>query len=189
MKPFTSRAAMPLVLFSIIVAPLAACGEKAETSAGTAVAPSSRTLAETLGADGELSSLKNVVETSGLETVLAGTGPYTVFAPTNAALTANSAGEELADDALRAQGVALVRAHIVPGALTRADIGAAIDAAGGEGVEMRTMAGNQLTFTRNGQAIVVTAADGASGKLVQEEGVASNGVVQPVDGVLVRPSA
>ena len=87
---------------------------------------------------------------------------------------------------MRAQGVALVRAHIVPGALTRADILAAIARNGGKSVEMLTMADAMLTFSKDGDVVVVTAADGATARLTGAETVVSNGVVQPVDGVLVK---
>ena len=76
-----------------------------------------------------------------------------------------------------------------PGALTRADIASAIDRGAGKGAQMRTMAGGLLTFTKSGEAIVVTAPDGASARLTGEETLASNGVLQPVDGLLVKPTA
>ena len=74
----------------------------------------------------------------------------------------------------------------MPGALTRADIAAAIQRDGGE-VQMRTMANTLLTFSRDGEAIVVSAESGARGRLIGEERLASNGVLQPVDALLVRP--
>lgn len=190
MKSLQRRAAMALVLLSLAGAPLAACGKKADTAgpAGTPQ-PSSKTLVETLKGEGDLKALQGVVNGSGLESVLEGTGPYTVFAPVDAAMQATGGAGDLSDEALRAQSIALLRAHTVPGALTRADIGAALDRASGGSVEMRTMADGLLKFTREGQSIVVTAPDGAAGKLTGEETLASNGVLQPIDGVLVKPAA
>ena len=114
-------------------------------------------------------------------TVLSGTGPYTVFAPSDAALGA--AAGELTGEAMRAQSAALLRAHIVPGALTRADIGAAIDRKGGP-VEMRNVADGVITFSREGDAIVATAPGGGKARLSGTETIASNGVVQPIDASL-----
>jgi hypothetical protein len=54
---------------------------------------------------------------------------------------------------------------------------------------MRTMAGSLVTFTRDGDTIVVTAADGSSARMTGQEVLASNGVLQPVDGLLVKPAA
>ena len=52
---------------------------------------------------------------------------------------------------------------------------------------MRTMANTLLTFSRDGEAITFTAENGAKGRLMGEERLASNGVLQPVDALLVRP--
>jgi hypothetical protein len=51
---------------------------------------------------------------------------------------------------------------------------------------MRTMAGNMLTFSREGDTVIVASDDGARARLTGEEGVATNGAVQPIDGVLRR---
>lgn len=179
----TAMTAVALTLAAV----LSACGGKdgAETPA-RAPKPSSETLGAAIkDADG-LGRLEGVVGASGLTEVLDGKGPYTVFAPTDAALEAAGGATDLTDEALRAQSVALIRAHTVPGALTRADIGSAIDKAGGGAVEMRTMAGSLLKFTREGQAITVAAPDGATGRMTDEESVVSNGVLQPIDGVLAK---
>ena len=173
-------------LAPLIVLSLAACGgeaDKAEGGDGATPAPSSKTLAAAIGDEGDLDTLEAVVKNAGLSDVLAGKGPYTVFAPANAAL--GTAGADLAGEAMKAQSAALLRAHIVPGALTRADIMAAIERSDGGGVQMRTMADGLLTFSKDGDAVVVTAADGAIARLTGEETLVSNGVVQPVDGVLV----
>jgi uncharacterized surface protein with fasciclin (FAS1) repeats len=169
---------------------LAACGDqKAGASADGAAAaqPSSRTLAASLKDADQLNALEGAATSSGLASVLDGVGPYTVFAPTDAAF--QTAGGAPSGDQMKAQSAALLRAHIVPGALTRADIAAALDRASGDKVEMRTMADGVLTFSRDGQVVVVTGPDGASGRLTGDEVLASNGVIQPVDGVLLKPAA
>ena len=180
------RTLMRWALTPAVVLTLAACGGGDDKeAAGTAAAPSPQTLAATVqGADG-FDTLEGVLSNTGLTTVLEGKGPYTVFAPADAAFTA--AGDDLTSEAMRAEAAAVLRAHIVPGALTRSDISAALDRANGEGVEMRTMADSLLTFTRDGPAIVVTAADGARARLSGEETLASNGVLQPIDALLVPP--
>lgn len=192
-----TRESMSWAVLPLAVLSLAACGpvkdkEQAVTVNGTAVegattaAPSSETLAAMLKGDGAHATLEKVVANAGLEAVLAGEGPYTVFAPADAAL---SAGANFTDPTLKAQGAALLRAHIVPGALTRADIASAVDRGGAEGAKMRTMSGGLLTFKRDGETLVVTAEDGATARLVDEEALAANGVVQPTDGLLVKAEA
>lgn len=175
-------------LAPLCVLALAACGDGADKAEATGPAePSSRTLAATLQGDRAFGTLERVIENAALGEVLAGTGPYTVFAPSDAAFTA--AVGDLGDEAMKAQAAAMLRAHIVPGTLTRADIEAAIAAGEAGSVEMRTMANSLLTFTREGEAVIVSGDNGARARLTGEESLASNGVVQPVDALLVAPPA
>jgi uncharacterized surface protein with fasciclin (FAS1) repeats len=184
-------------LARLAAAPLAALALAACTpaddgaSSGGALEPSSATLAASLKAGGELDSLESVVAAAGLESVLEGVGPYTVFAPTDAAFGAAGPGD-LTSEENSAPAAALLRAHIVPGALTRQDILSAmvcIDANQTGKVEMHTMADSLLSFSRDGETVVVTAPDGATARLTGEQTLARNGVIQPVDGVLVKPEA
>lgn len=180
------RKTMRWALAPLCLMALAACGEggAGKADATGAAAPSNRTLTATLKDDRAFGTLERVLENAALGEVLAGTGPYTVFAPSDAAFAA-SAGD-LGDEAMKAQGAAVLRAHIVPGALTRADILAAIAREGSGEVEMRTMANSLLTFSTEGETLIVAGDDGARARVTGPETVASNGVVQPVDGLLVR---
>jgi len=189
----TMKTMMRWALAPLCVVTLVACGDGAGGGAGdgagkaggpTAVTPSSQTLAQTLKGDRAFGTLERVLDNAALGEVLAGKGPYTVFAPSDAAFTA-SAGD-LGDEAMKAQGAAMLRAHIVPGSLTRADIRAAIDQSSSGTAEMRTMANSLLTFSKDGEALIVTGDNGARGRLTGEETLASNGVVQPVDALLVK---
>lgn len=165
-----------------------ASGTDGGANSAAAATPQNEDLTTIIQASGELERFRTLVATAGLADVLGGVGPYTVFAPTDAAVDA--LGQErvqaLTGEAMRPQAAALLRAHIVPGTLTRRDLQAAIEAAGGQPVRMRTMAGPMLTFARDGEAIVVLSEDGARARLTDREGVASNGAVQPVDAVLRR---
>ena len=182
------RTMMRWALAPVCVMALAGCGDGAGKADGTgAAAPSNRTLAATLKGDRSFGTLERVIDNAALGDVLAGKGPYTVFAPSDAAFTA-SAGD-LGDETMKAQGAAMLRAHIVPGSLTRADIRAAIDRNGSGKAEMRTMANTLLTFSKEGEALIASGANGARARLTGDETVASNGVVQPVDALLVQPAA
>lgn len=190
MKTMMRRTLAPLALMApLALLALAACGadDKAGEAGAAAAAPSNRTITATLKDDRSFGTLERVLDNAALGDVLAGKGPYTVFAPSDAAFAA-SAGD-LGDEAMKAQGAAVLRAHIVPGALTRADIVAAMERGGSGTAQMRTMANSLLTFTREGEAIIVTGDNGARARLTGEESVASNGVVQPVDALLVGPGA
>lgn len=178
---------MRWTLAPLAVMALAACGADDKAGEAKASAPSNRTITATLKDDRSFGVLERVLDNAALGDVLAGKGPYTVFAPSDAAFAA-SAGD-LGDEAMKAQGAAMLRAHIVPGALTRADILAAMERGGSGTAEMRTMANSLLTFSKEGDAIVVTGDNGARARLTGGETLASNGVVQPVDALLVRPAA
>lgn len=164
---------------------LAACSGGEEKTSGAPAAPSNQTLTAAVDEAADLSSLETLIEVSGLNTVFEGVGPYTLLAPTDAALQA--AAPDLGQAANRAAAAALLRAHVLPGAVTRADIGKAIDASGGP-VTMRTMAGGEVTFSRDGQTILVAGPGNSRARLTGAEQLVANGVVQPVDGV-VAPAA
>ena len=182
---------MRRALTPLAVALLAACGGESEKAPETAeqVQPSSRTLAATLRAEAGFGTLGRIATNAGLAEVLDGVGPYTLFAPADAAFPEDAAPTDVADQDRRAESAALLRAHIVPGALTRQDISAALDGDADGSVQMRTMANTLLTFSRDGSVIVVASEAGARGRLTGEEKVASNGVMQPVDGLLLRAGA
>ena len=180
------RALAPCAALALALT-LAACGGgEDEVGAGDAPTPSSRTLADALDGGRDLSTLDRVLENAGLSTVLGGTGPYTVLGPLDAAFAAGSARTDFTDETQRAPAAALLKAHILPGALTRADILAAIERGGAEGAQMRTMADSLITFTLDGETIVVTSADGVRARLTGDETAASNGVLHPIDGLLVK---
>lgn len=183
-----------LALTTLAVFTLAGCGDRPdatgqENSTAEAQAGATKlTLAATLKAGGAHAGLAKVLNNSGLMGALEGVGPYTLFAPADDALK-GAGGADFTDAAMKAEGAALLRAHIVPGALTRADIIGAVDRSGSKGAQMRTMGGSLLTFTRSGNDLIATASDGASARLTGQEVLASNGVLQPLDGLLARPSA
>jgi uncharacterized surface protein with fasciclin (FAS1) repeats len=158
------------------------------TATASADAPAEARLAAVIAGDEQLGRLNRVVGNAGLVDLLNGVGPYTVFAPTNGALEALGAerADALAGEAMRPQAGAMLRAHTVPGTLTRKDLEAAIARANGRPVQMRTMADTMLTFARDGDAIVVSSDQGGRGRVTGQEGLASNGAVQPIDGLLVK---
>ncbi|HYD37338.1 MAG TPA: fasciclin domain-containing protein, partial [Allosphingosinicella sp.] len=92
------------------------------------------------------------------------------------------AGGLLAPEA-KGQLVALLTGHIVPGAVTAADLGRAVDRGDGK-AELATVGGSNLSFGRDGDAIVVTDAAGGKARLTRVDQLQSNGVVHDVDGVL-----
>jgi uncharacterized surface protein with fasciclin (FAS1) repeats len=120
------------------------------------------------------STLVAAVKAAGLVETLKGAGPFTVFAPTNAAFNALPAGT--VDGLLKAEKKAdltkILTYHVVSGAVKAADLK--------DGQKVKTVQGEELTVSiKDGKVKInganVTAAD-LSG---------SNGVIHVVDGVLM----
>jgi uncharacterized surface protein with fasciclin (FAS1) repeats len=142
-------------------------------------------LLQALGGSADHKTLANAVQAAGLTETLAGAQPYTLFAPTEAAfqkLPAGAANGLLAPEA-KGQLVALLTGHIVPGVVTAADLGKAIERGKGK-AELATVGGSNLSFSKDGDALVVTDAAGGQARVTGAEQLASNGVVHSVDGVL-----
>ena len=183
-----------LLAFALGLLPLAACsgsgGEGSGNSAsGNAAAESgSGQLAAVVAGERDLERVNRLIGNAGMVDVLNGVGPYTLFAPTNAALEGlgTERADSLAGEEMRPQAAALLRAHIVPGTVTRRDLEAALASSAERPVRVRTMAGTMLTFSREGETIIVSSDDGARARLSGEEELASNGAVQPVDSLLRR---
>jgi uncharacterized surface protein with fasciclin (FAS1) repeats len=121
----------------------------------------------------DLSTLVTAVSTAKLGDTLQGDGPFTVFAPTNAAF--KELGDEQVQSLLepenRDQLTKVLTYHVVPGTLTAADLS--------DGQKLETVAGETLTVKVDGGTVMV---DDAS--VVQPDVEASNGVVHVIDGVL-----
>lgn len=137
----------------------------------------------------DLSMLAGAVKASGLNDALVGPGPYTLFAPSNAAFEALPPGtaEGLMQPAQKAQLTGLLTGHIVPGVVTAEDLGRAIETGKGK-AQLATMAGATLTATRDGDAIVLTDAAGSQARVVKADLIQSNGVIHMVDALL-RPAS
>jgi uncharacterized surface protein with fasciclin (FAS1) repeats len=139
---------------------------------------------QALEGSAEHKTFVNAVKAAGLTETLSGAQPYTLFAPTEAAFQKlpGGSGGLLAPEA-KGQLVALLTGHVVPGAVTADDLGRAIERGKGK-AELATVGGSNLSFSRDGDAIVVTDAAGGKARLTRADKFALNGVVHDVDGVL-----
>ena len=170
---------------------LAACGADADvTETPETQDRSGDAMAEVIGDAGSLSTVNAALESTGLDGVLEGDAAYTLFAPTDTAFDAlGDDGKALIADKERGAIVAaILREHMVPGALTPDAIKEAIKANGGE-VVMSSFGAGDLTFAMDGDAVKVTNADGQSARLTGGASVAKNGVAIPIDAVLADPAA
>ncbi|GGD98557.1 hypothetical protein GCM10011515_18000 [Tsuneonella deserti] len=169
-----------------LLAPLGACSKADEKSAPTAQA-SNGTLAAELGGAPGLTTFSTALADAGLGDVFDGPGSYTVLAPDDDAFAKlDQGGKTLTDPAHRAELVAVMRGHILPGHLTPEAIRKAVADKKGP-VSMRSLDESMVTFTTDGDTIVVTGADGGKARVDGAALVASNGVVLPLDGLVKSP--
>ncbi len=131
-------------------------------------------------------TLVAAVKAADLVATLEGPGPFTVFAPTNAAfdkLPSNTV-PVLLEPANKAALVKVLTYHVVPGRLTTADLAAQIQAGGGKAV-LTTVEGEPLTVTMAGAAFMLTDAKGGMSRITIADVIQSNGVIDVVDSVLM----
>ena len=184
-KPIAAAAALA------VLAPLAACSQDEPAAEGeqsdTRVA--NQTLAARIGSASDLSTLAGALSEAGLADVFDGPGSYTILAPNDEAFDAvRSATPALEDDAYRAELVAVLRGHILPGHLTPEAIRKAITDQN-RPVTMTTLDDGEVTFALDGDTITVSGANGTAATIGSEALVASNGVVLPVDQLLKKPES
>jgi uncharacterized surface protein with fasciclin (FAS1) repeats len=126
----------------------------------------------------QLSTLVTAVSTADLAGTLQGKGPYTVFAPTNAAF--GDLGQNTVDTLLerrnRDQLTSVLTYHVVPGKLEAAQLR--------NGQTLTTVEGSKLRVRIDGSTVSVGGAT-----VVTPDVEASNGVVHVIDGVLQPPVA
>lgn len=143
--------------------------------AAPAATASPADIVDTAVAAGSFNTLAAALTAAGLVDTLKGDGPFTVFAPCDAAFAALPEGtvETLLKPENREQLIAILTYHVVPGRLTAADV-SMIDTA----------------KTVNGAAIMVTT--GANGEVELNDAVvtaadieAANGVIHVIDRVLL----
>lgn len=186
-RPMLRHRASLAVLFALSL--LAACSKENATQAqadGNAPAVAeTRTLAEMVSNRQDLSTFGMALRETGLGTVFDGTASYTVLAPTNDGFgKLGEDGKILLQPEHRAVLAAVLRSHVLPGFFTPKDIVGAINAHGGQPVEMRSMGNQTLRFAREGDKLTVTSEDGSKGVIGEEPVLAGNGVALPVDTVL-----
>ena len=122
----------------------------------------------------DLSTLVAAVQAAGLVGVLSGDGPFTVFAPTNAAFAKLPEGTvaSLLKPENKDQLTAILTYHVVSGKVKAADV-VKLDSA-------KTVEGSSISINANAAGVKVDAAN-----VIMTDIAASNGVVHVIDSVLI----
>jgi uncharacterized surface protein with fasciclin (FAS1) repeats len=142
--------------------------------AGCASTPTPVSVADTIAARSELSTLNSLVGKAGLSDSLKTGGPFTVFAPNNAAFAKVPAKtmDDLGKDPAKLK--ALLNYHVLPAKVLAADV---------KNGNAKTVNGANVALSRAGEYVTVEEA------LVQSADInATNGVVHVIDTVLIPPA-
>jgi uncharacterized surface protein with fasciclin (FAS1) repeats len=163
----------------------AAVAQNAPMVGGAAMYPT-RTIVENASQSRDHTTLVAAVKAADLVETLSGPGPFTVFAPTNAAFAKLPAGtvETLVKPENKATLTSILTYHVVPGRVMAKDILAKAKANGGTAT-YATAQGGTLTFRKVGNGVTVTDAKGGTSRVTIADVAQSNGVVHVVDTVLM----
>ena len=159
-------------------------GAESTVMVGGAAMYPSRNIVENAVNSRDHTTLVAAVQAAGLVETLSGPGPFTVFAPTNAAFAALPAGtvETLLQPANRAQLTSVLTYHVVPGRVSAADLMSRIRAGGGT-ARLTTVQGGTLTARMSGNNVVLTDARGGTATVTQADVFQSNGVIHVTNAV------
>jgi uncharacterized surface protein with fasciclin (FAS1) repeats len=129
-------------------------------------------------------TLVAAVKAAGLVDTLASGGPFTVFAPTDAAFAKLPAGtvDTLLQPANRDRLRAVLTYHVVPGKVTSAELVKTIRKNGGQAT-LKTVQGGTLTASLSGSSVAITDAAGGTAMVTKPDLVQSNGVIHVTDAV------
>jgi uncharacterized surface protein with fasciclin (FAS1) repeats len=186
-----------LAAASAAVLGLAACNndaDKAPAAEAPATAPEAPPAAAPAGTvvavaqgNADFTTLVSALQAAGLVETLNGAGPFTVFAPTNAAFEKVPAAtrDALMQPAGKADLTRMLTYHVVPGRLDSAALTQQAQAGGGS-TTLTTVQGGTLTARTNPDgSISLTDAKGGTAKVVQADVAGSNGVIHAIDTVVM----
>ena len=155
------------------------------TVGGAAMYPT-KTIVENAVNSKDHTTLVAAVQAAGLVPTLSGPGPFTVFAPTNAAFAKLPAGT--VDTLVRPENKAtltnILTYHVVFGTMTSKDIAKAIRAGHGKAT-LTTVQGEPLTASMAGSRLVLRDAKGGTSMVTIKDVMQSNGVIHVLDTVLM----
>ena len=146
----------------------------------------SKTIPENASQAKNLTTLVAAVKAAGLVDTLGGPGPFTVFAPTNAAFEKLPAGtvDKLVQPDMKATLTKILTYHVVAGKMDAAEIAKAIKAGGGM-ASLKTVEGGALTAKMDGSKLVLTDEKGGSATVETADVYQANGVVHVIDSVVM----
>lgn len=174
-KTITAIAAASVLLLSACGSDGSSTDTTVPASTTTSMAKEAGTIVEVAQGNPDFSTLVAALTAADLVETLSGEGPFTVFAPTNAAFEALPAGllEKLLLPANKAILTKILTYHVVPSKVMAADVMAG---------DVTTVEGSTFAITTEGGVKVNTS------NVTATDVAASNGVIHVIDAVLVPSS-
>ncbi len=161
-------------------------GKSANPMVGGAPMYASKDIVDNAVNSKDHTTLVAAVKAAGLVDTLKGSGPFTVFAPTNAAFAALPAGtvDTLLKPENKAALTGVLTYHVVPGNIDAKSLVAKIKAGKGSAT-LTTVQGEALTARSAGGAVTITDAKGNTAKVSIADVHQKNGVIHVIDRVLL----
>jgi uncharacterized surface protein with fasciclin (FAS1) repeats len=176
----TAAAFGALALTSTMLAPVSA-QEKTVMVGGAAMFPSRNIIQNAVNSK-DHTTLVAAVKAAGLVDTLEGKGPFTVFAPTNAAFGKLPAGtvDTLVKPENKATLTKILTYHVVPGKIEASDLS--------DGKKLKTVEGEELTVKKADGRVMIVDAKGGTATVTIPNVNQSNGVIHVIDTVLMPAS-
>ncbi|MBK9475247.1 MAG: fasciclin domain-containing protein [Tetrasphaera sp.] len=186
-----------LVPIAVLALGLSACGSSDSTTSTPAASPTAsspsatptptesspaaaKDIVDTAVAAGDFKTLATALTAAGLVETLKGAGPFTVFAPTDAAFAKLPAGtlDTLLKDP-KGDLSSILTYHVIAGKVMAADVVTM------DGKKVKTVQGAELTIKVDGAKVMLVDVAGNSINVTATDVTASNGVIHVIDGVLM----
>jgi uncharacterized surface protein with fasciclin (FAS1) repeats len=183
---FASAAVLALAAAVTPAPVLAQMSEKTVTVGGAPMYPSKNVVQNAVNSK-DHTTLVAAVKAAGLVDTLSGAGPFTVFAPTNAAFAKLPAGtvDTLLKPENKATLTKVLTYHVVPGRMPAVNLMKAVKDGEGE-AHLKTVAGEDLAVKQAGPGMLtITDAKGDVANVTIADVLQSNGVIHVIDTVLL----
>lgn len=170
--------------FSLLLA-VATYAQRPVTVGGALMYPTKNIIENAVNSK-DHTTLVAAVKAAGLVETLSGAGPFTVFAPTNAAFEKLPAGtvENLLKPENKATLTAVLTYHVVAGKLSAADVANAIKAGNGTAT-LTTVQGGKLQAMMSGKDVLLKDEKGNTSKISIFDVNQSNGVIHVIESVVL----
>jgi uncharacterized surface protein with fasciclin (FAS1) repeats len=162
------------LLAAVTITPSLFAGEcSANKTASAATCSAEKDIVAVAAGADNFKTLVAAVKAAGLVETLQGTGPFTVFAPTDEAFAKLPAGtvENLLKPENKDKLIAILKYHVIPGKVLAADV---------KTMEVKTVEGQNVKLVVSAEGVTVDKA-----KVVKTDVMAENGVIHVIDTVII----